>query len=429
MKTSTFFIGRSRLPSLIVLLAALPSPGCLAEEGLSVPDDAVIGPGEVAVVRLENPVVRGGAYMRTTAVMPRSGAYTEVRTMSPDGAFLVVDTPNVMRDGGWLSNGLPPGVGSIGAPAFDAPSVSLPMGGAPVEFTLFTRHGRIRTESVPPGTIPPPLGFDDEEIESISIALDPNVLVVPVRVHAFVGPQGETPYWFPGRPPLSSDTMRQFLDPGAVATIAQATIDDGFESRNVTESGLLVRSIFEPDGIWTQCDIQFHLESFEIIVQQNNLEDTLREDCLCGFNGPPLGPFLEAFDDAVPVYIGGRIAPDGGTGCAVLGDIFALTCAAPAPCLTTVGETNFDGIIIDGRFFPQALPHELGHFLGLGHTDTGGTCAPDAVGTSGNLMGSFNSTGILTPDQCAYARCITARRLAAWGRLPSTEADALCAAL
>lgn len=403
--------------------------GCLSQPGLNPPEGAVVDGDGIAVVRLENPILRGAAYIGTTAVTPSSGLYTEVRTMAPDGAFLTPDTPGVMTDDGWVSNDLPPGTGSIGAPGFDAPAISLPMGGAPVGFNLTARYGRVRTEPVPPGTVPPPIGYDEDDIDEISIALDPRVLVVPVHVYAFVDTEGGAPYWSGGSGDLGTAGISQILDPGAVATLGAVTTDDGFESRVTTTSGVLRRSTFEPDSIWTQCDIQFHLESFEFISQQDNLEDTMRTTCLCPFSGPGLGPYLAAADDGLPVYIGGRIAPGGGLGCPFAFDILGLTCAAPAPCATSVPSvpTTFDSIIIDGRFFPQALPHELGHFLGLGHTDGDGTCAPDAVGASGNLMGSGSSTGTLTPDQCARARCIAGRRLVAWGRLSASEADALCA--
>jgi hypothetical protein len=123
--------------------------------------------------------------MTPTSIAPSTGLYTEVRTMSPDGAYLLAFPPSAMRDLGWLSNDLPvPAVGFAGAPRFRPPSISLPMGGAPVAFELHTRHGRERTEPVPPGTVPPSLGFDTRFVERTSIRLDPRVLVLPVRMHA-----------------------------------------------------------------------------------------------------------------------------------------------------------------------------------------------------------------------------------------------------
>lgn len=424
------------LASATVGLALLTTlAGCLVEQQLTPPEGAEVDPSGVVFARRDNPVVQGNAYLIVEDELGPSGPFTARKVISPDGAFITADQPGVLADP-WVWSAAAEGSISLGAPGFRAPRVSLPMGGTPVAFSLHTKRGRVRTTPVPPGTVPPPLGFDEDTIDTLSIALHPRVLVLPVRVHRFISAQG---------PPSGQVTpafVTQVFDPGAVATESQLTTDDGFASRVTVVSGELGQAASSPDPIWTQCDIQFHLEEYEEIPQFANLEIVQTTSCVCGNSGiagvsQPISAFLPGRDGstAIDLFLGGSIS---GSGCPA-GTTQGITCGPGnsglgGSCEDVVGGHEFDVILLNQSSFlstANLVSHELGHMLGLRHPGDGlesGLDPDDTAGAENLLMftGGGGTEPVITPSQCARARCMAASWLEAFGRLSATERDAVC---
>ncbi len=432
----------SRAIAIVVTGLGVMQGACLSPEQISPPEGAVVDGAGVAVVRLENPVVRGNVVLTVEAELRASGLFTSRKVISPDAAFLTTDRPGVITDP-WVWSAAEVGVPALGAPLFLAPSVSLPMGGAPVAFSLHTKRGRVRTEPVPPGTIPEPIGFDNAVVGTLSIALHPRVLVLPVRVHQFVDLKGRAGLVRPTTPAM----MSQIFDPGAVATEGlPGSRDDGFTSSMRVVSGELLQfPQQEADPIWTQCDIQFHLESFDQIPQSQRLEITQATSCVCGSRGlfgssQPISAFFPGRDGegAIDVFLGGTISGDS---CPF--SFFTpagVTCgpstSGSGGCDDVVARFDFNVVLLDASAFgdsvgsPNLLSHELGHMLGLGHSDEAGrSCVipDDTAGVPGLLMQSSAALTGFTPGQCARARCIAARWLEQFGRFSTAEREAVCA--
>lgn len=415
--------------------------GCLnTTPGFITPDGRVNDPAHgTYFVRRDNPFLTG---LDTLGVVEESTAlgYSSVRTISPDGVFLTANPEAAVEDRhGWAWSDAP--VSPTGARFFATlrfPRVFLPMGGEPVRFTMTRRSHRVRTEPAPPGSTPPAIGFDDEVLDTMDVALDPHVLLLPVRVHRFV-PPGSAPIWG------NEEYFQAALDRTDVDTISTEHHNGSYDSSVTVRSGRLLRGAVDVDEVFSQCDIQFRLEAHEDI-QQQELARTLTRSCVCerngiwGMNNEPLASYVNAIpnpETAIEVFVGGSF-PDGG-GCA--SDFRAATCGSSNAGLggscpklheQLFHQRNFvllraDAVSTDRN----VLAHEFGHFLGLTHipNDGNSTCLdPDDTAGVDDFLMTIGAVGtVITPSQCARMRCIAAHWLERFGRIDTSRMDAICA--
>jgi hypothetical protein len=405
-------------------------PGC-PEEGFE-PVEGGEEIGGIVFSPLDNPrvtaTVNGISVVSRVALPASRYAFREVIT--PDVPFLRADVVGVVPDP-WAWEG----------DLTYVPRVLLPWRTGPASLEMWVRRGRERTEPVAPGTVPPPVGFDEELIDTIRVQLDPDVLLLPVRVHLFARPQVADPIPWDNGWPVDIDANEEFfsqmLDNGSSTTVEQTTVDTGFESFSTVDSRFYADVIhaFAVDSIWTQCDIQFRFESVEVLASPEGYWQEF--DSCSSFDTITEYRLGRRSEEAIDVFVGGEIGP---TGCGdAAGSVFGVTTGPSNSCDRVPGTVDFHHISFDGaRMWSRTnvVAHELGHFLGLGHVNTAldDDCpeVSDTAGIDGLLMetggGTVGTAGI-TPAQCQVARCLAGRWLVRWGRLAAAEADALCVGL
>jgi len=379
----------------------------------------------------DNPVVTGtvnGIVVADRGPPPTlDSRYSALETITPTIGYAMADRGGVIPDP-WTWEGDQTYV----------PRVFLPWREGATEVGLWVRRGRTRTEPVPPGTIPLPIGFDDELLDTIRVELDPDVLLLPVRVHLFARPQSAEPFpwatsWPRGIRP-DGEFFGQVFDPGPARTLSQESMDDGFQSTSTVRSAFYGDDIhsFAVDQIWAQCGIQFRLEELEVLFSPEGYWDEY--DGCSSFS--PLVPSEyragRSGSAGVDVFVGGDLGdfgcpPDG------FGEEVGFTTGPSNLCERQPSTTAFNRISLSGpRMWSRrnVIAHELGHYLGLGHVGDTMECLPvsDTDGIENGLMfsGGGGPDPVLTPAQCETARCLAARWLARWGRMSPTEAVTFC---
>lgn len=230
------------------------------------------------------------------------------------------------------------------------------------------------------------------------VFLDSNVVLVPVHVIVLSTPG--SPY-FTGWVP--QDEMRVIFDDETVAdkhvnttpttnpdSVLYAWHDKGRDEPVVP---------LNTDPIWTQCDIQFRMKAFsscevpiEAMVPPANTE--------CGDN--PLRAQQGKVIDAVDACTAAMKKP--GIRIIVTGQLEGPICSGVAG-VTGPGE-NVSVVDQDAlASAPNAIPHEIGHMLGL----------PDLDDQDTRLMYSYGgSTTLLQSNECTIARNFAQSKQFAW---------------
>ncbi|MEM9070843.1 MAG: matrixin family metalloprotease [Myxococcota bacterium] len=389
----------------LVCLVAVVLLGATCEDrepSLVLPDDAeIVVEDGVTIVRtgLENPPLR--AFYRADL-----NDYDLERMLSPLPAFDEVESyfgpaaPRFAVEGqgtqyGWLD---------IDRSDLDleavfraaGPGVSLPMGGASV---------RVRYEDARSTTS----GLVATPIDEQRFALDPQVLVVPVRARVFAAADGTLPYL--GTPSDAQALIAQLIDP---AEATGSIFGNGTDRVRVAAFTWTQFPGAVPDLLWRQCGIQFHLDDFDVVPQSNGLEvEVVNSATPCNSIGGStlqsfMAPTLRA-EGAIPIFFGGDV--DAG----LSADFFGVTC----PPISPVAFVAIDTSSFDTR---GVVAHELGHFLGLNHV----TSRDNLMATPSRVTREIAGTE-LTAAQCERARCEAAKLLHSWNRIDDARRQTECA--
>jgi hypothetical protein len=250
-----------------------------------------------------------------------------------------------------------------------------------------------------------------------------DAIVIPVHVHVLASRSDALPH-----PRVSREVwesyVRRWLDP------TRSEIDQFSEEQLVP-----------PDATWEQAGIQLHRASYEVIRSDGLDRWLLTDDELEGMNDRvrPCGPSrLKALyegehrgEPGLHLYLGGQLGdeqPLAANEPVALGALarknYGFACG-PNCGRAASGTPNF--IAIDAGNFPLAwdrmtnvLGHELGHYLGIAHTNETESCGAPLVesGTpTPNLMvrGMGVAPAYLSNAQIERARDVACQWLSVWG--------------
>jgi hypothetical protein len=276
---------------------------------------------------------------------------------------------------------------------YGIPAISMPTDGSEVRFAL----------------------FDDSERVAGSVRLSEQVIVLPVHVHVFTEEDRRVD------PRIKRDQVFAWFERPAFTTRAEIIHN---ASTGITETHLIKTPILQPlqiysnvDDIFHQALIQFRLESYNTIVnpemERQIITNNLREFVPSGIHArfrdiPGIHIYIGRTHDNVNLAFGSQR--------------IAITLGPGESCDSTVNKNNaialaWDDVRNGDR--PNVLAHELGHYLGLGHTNSelNLLCGVDLLNSPGdrNLMEIGAGDSSISARQAELARSFACMYLRLWG--------------
>ncbi len=334
-----------------------------------------------------------------------------------------------------------------------------PLDSAPLETTpiLMPRGSTINLTTILKG----PAGANptkQEVVHTQQLRLDPSVILLPVHVTEFLGsdldPADRRRYWTnvfdatavtsvpsdPRNPPPTTNSISagdgRFYHSRRATQVSTPILGTASFSTEVCQTGHPDR--IRPDDVFDVCGIQFRLESYTPIAGEPDLGGGTTfippGSFICDNEPMDFRPYLDAIDDTtgIHIFVVANLRRAGSP--TLLTDMRGYDCSsASSLSCGTYDETVFtpgvaragqNYIVVDRDVAASAgsvVAHELGHFIGLKHTDFGGGCDP-SITTSDNIMASQGGstaalfgTVDLTSIQCQRARGAAASWMTIYG--------------
>lgn len=265
--------------------------------------------------------------------------------------------------------------------SFESPSVHLPADGMPVEISFFQGQSKLRT---------------------IRIRLAKDIIVLPVHVHVLVNSQRS----FIAKQINANNVYRWFEQPLLLisANSEQNELTVALET-TIKQDWIYDRvSYLNADEVWQQAGIQFRLQTYELI--QSARHDELEHQILGGSREALNIATLHRERMRIPgihIYVGRNATGiRDASGVSSMPNCTMMSSESLKPTNAVALAWTMKSLIARNSL---VLAHEIGHYLGLDHTDEDSSCGRDLVGDSEsiNLMNGLSGI-IVTEKQIKIAR-------------------------